>query len=428
MYQTKKSTRARHTGVALALGACMNVATAQMAPPRDESETRREEWAEEGIALRADYVSESFRVTRAREQGTRYAQQIRTGVDLDLAKLTTWASGSVHITLNDRAGRGVSGDLVGNRLPIQEVYSSQFAKLTELSYDRDVFSHRGNVKVGLWSMGNDFGGLTLLCELVNAAFCAHPLAMSGGSGWGNYPNARWGVRLKYTLHPGVDVRVATFAVNPGQSTEAHAFSLKARGTTGAMLPLELDIHSVAPTQPYAGELKLGGYLDTSRVAREGETGRVSGRYGFYAIGSQKVFHEPGDARRGLTMAAEWMWADRRSAQITRWYSLDAVYQGTFPNRPQDTVALGYVRAVINPRLTRAQQRLGVQSTPPDTVQDAFANSLPNAEAVVELSYGWRVNRWFLVRPDIQYVMDPGAFSYRHEPDAVAVGVQLKATF
>lgn len=428
MHPPKKSGRPRGTGVALALGACMNVATAQMALPRDEAETRRKEWADEGVTLRADYVSESFRVTRARNQGARYAQQLRAGVDLDLSKLTRWASGSMHITLNDRAGRGVSGDLVGNRLPIQEVYSSQFAKLTELSYDHDVFAHRGNVKIGLWSMGNDFGGLPLLCELVNAAFCAHPLAMSGGSGWGNYPNARWGIRLKYTLHPNVDVRVATFAVNPGQSTEAHAFSLKARGTTGAMVPLEFDIHSLTPDRPYASELKLGGYLDTSRVAREGQAGRVSGRYGFYAIGSQKVFHERTDTRRGLTLAGEWMWADRRSAQITRWYSLDAVYQGTFPGRAQDTVAVGYVRAVINPRLTRSQQRPGMQSAQPDTVQDAFSNALPNAEAVLELSYGWRVNRWFLVRPDIQYVMDPGAFSYRHEPDAVAVGVQLKATF
>jgi len=80
------------------------------------------------------------------------------------------------------------------------------------------------------------------------------------------------------------------------------------------------------------------------VAREGQAGRVSGRSGFYAIGSQKVFHEPGDTRRGLTMAAEWMWADRHSARITRWYSLDAMYRGPFPGLPARAGCGGYRRA------------------------------------------------------------------------------------
>lgn len=41
------------------------------------------------------------------------------------------------------------------------------------------------------AMGNDLGGLDsgILCNFMNAGFCGHPLNMSGGSGWTNYPNA-----------------------------------------------------------------------------------------------------------------------------------------------------------------------------------------------------------------------------------------------
>lgn len=391
--------------------------------PTESVASVRSRWEKHGVTVRGDYVSETFRVASGGlKQGTRYAQQVRFGLDIDMRKAAGWPQGAFHITLNDRAGRGVTTDLAGNRMPIQEVYSSQFLKLTELSYDQDVANHRANVKVGLWAMGNDFGGLPILCELVNAAFCAHPLAMSAGSGWGNYPNARPGIRVNWHMSPRVDLRVGAFQVNPGYSTEDHGFSLHARGATGTLFPLELDLHSRDAQAAHAAELKLGTYYDSSRVARQGGAGSVSGRYGVYALGTQRVYQETRDPRRGLTLAAEVMKADGRSAQMTAWYSADAIYQGTFPGRDQDTIALGYVRAVINPRIDRAWR-----TTHGAPMQDAFLNTLPDAESVVELSYGWRVNRWFLVRPDVQYVMDPGAFSQRRTQNVIAFGVQLKAT-
>lgn len=415
----------RQGGVLLAL-----VAVATTAVARDASGTltgdwggTRTAWQKDGVTLRGDYVSESFAITQGGlERGQRYAQQIRLGADFDMRTLAGWSAGTFHLTVNDRAGRGVSTDLVGNRLPIQEVYSSQFAKLTELSYDQDLWNHRGNVKLGFSAMGNDFGGLPLLCELVNAAFCAHPLGLSGGSGWGNYPNARWGARLSYALSPAMTVKVAAFQVNPKASRASRAFSPVTQGGTGTLFPLEVELHS--PSAAHAGypdELKIGGYYDSSSVTRQGGSGSVRGRHGFYLLGDQRVFNERRNPARGLTFAAETMWADRSTAQITRWYSLDAIYTGTFAGRDQDTVEFGYARAAINQRLVDAYrvENAGV-------VDSDSLDTLPSGEAVFELSYGWRALRWLTVRPDVQYVVDPGAFSYRHTPNAVAIGVQLKA--
>jgi porin len=80
---------------------------------------------------------------------------------------------------------------VGNRLPIQENYGGLYTRLTELSYERTLFTPALNVKLGYMAMGNDLGGLDsgILCNFMNAGFCGHPLNMSGGSGWTNYPNA-----------------------------------------------------------------------------------------------------------------------------------------------------------------------------------------------------------------------------------------------
>ena len=113
-----------------------------------------------GINLHADIVNETMGVARGGlKQGLRSASQIRFGGDFDLEKLFGVPGGTLHITLNDRFGRGTSTDLGGNRLPIQEVYSSQFVKMTELSYEQKLFSNRPAMRVGLWAMGHAFGGL-----------------------------------------------------------------------------------------------------------------------------------------------------------------------------------------------------------------------------------------------------------------------------
>lgn len=413
-----------HGGFCLALGL---ISGASFAQDRDTMTGDwggvRSNWKNRGINLRADYVSETASVVQGGEkQGTRYAQQIRFGADFDMSKLAGWASGTFHLTFNDRAGRGASTDLVGNRMPIQEVYSSQFFKLTELNYEQDLFNHKVNVRVGLMPLGNDFGALLVGCEFMNAAFCAHALSMSGNSGWGNYPNSRWGGRIKWSLTPNVDLRIGAWQVDAAYSTEAHAFSLHPSGSTGAIFPVEVDFH--APNGSlYPNDFKIGAYYDTDDAKRDGTSSEVNGRHGFYLIGNQRVWHEANDVQRGLTMAGEFMRSDKTTSQISYWYAAAAIYQGLLPGRDRDTLAFGWVRAVVNPALVHAYQY-----THADTIQSDILGTLPNAESLLELSYGYRVNRWFTVRPDLQYLFDPGAFSYKHTPNAVAVGVQLKTTF
>ncbi|MET0131496.1 MAG: carbohydrate porin, partial [Stenotrophomonas chelatiphaga] len=141
----------------------------------------RSELAARGIAFRGDYVGEAMGVVDGGygETGARYAQQVRVGMDLDMGKLAGWDGGTLHVTLNDRRGRSTSVDFVGNRFPIQEAYGGQYTRLTELSYDQKFADGQSYFKLGYYAMGNQFGLHSLLTHFVNAAFCAHPLAMSG---------------------------------------------------------------------------------------------------------------------------------------------------------------------------------------------------------------------------------------------------------
>lgn len=374
-----------------------------------------------GIAVRADYVSETFSaVDGGQRRGTAYTQQLRAGVDLDMDKLAGVQGGAIHLTINDRRGVGISSDYVGNRLPIQEAAGGPYARLSELTWEQNFDGGRLNLRVGFFAMGNDLGGLAIGCNLVNAAFCAHPLSESGSTGWYNYPNARWGAALRYKLRPDLIVRTGVFQVNPELGLEKNAFKPFAGDTTGVLLPLELeyDPGTTPGSRVMPGHYKIGFYYDTANAARQGTAGRVHARFGGYVLGDQMILRDRGgNGARGLSIFGHFTANPEQSAQITRWYAGGLLKVGTFAGRDADTVALGVIHAQVNERLRAAHAT-------PTPLTDGYT-ALPEGETAIELSYGLQATRWLNIRPDVQYIVHPGAFSYRRTADALALGVQVK---
>lgn len=383
---------------------------------------------ERGIRFRGDYVGEAMGVVDGGygRTGARYAQQVRVGVDLDMGTLAGWSGGAFHVTLNDRRGNSTSADLVGNRFPIQEAYGGQYTRLTEASYDQTFNAGQSYFKLGYYAMGNQFGLHSLLTHFVNAAFCAHPLAMSGNSGWYNYPTARWGGEVAQQVSPALNVRTGWFQVNPnlGGNIERNAFRPFVSGTTGSLFPLEVTwTPDKGGTHP--GVYKFGGYYDTSRVNQRGlDISPTTGRHGAYVLAEQRLTRETNDPQRGLTAFAQYMVSDTDTAQIRRWYALGGVYQG-IGSRAQDSIALGYVGADINRRLVDARRADLVGMGVPG---DSPLYQLSQAEELFELSYSIQVTPWLMIRPDVQYIVNPGTFAYTRTDNAWALGVQTKVTF
>ena len=343
-------------------------------------------------------------------------------MQFDLGKLYGLNNGDrIQLTINDRRGNSASEDLVGNRLPIQENYGGLYTRLTELSYERTLFTPALNVKLGYMAMGNDLGGLDsgILCNFMNAGFCGHPLNMSGGSGWANYPNAHLGARVKYDFSPAWQLRVAAFNVDPSSNgNSSRAWHLGPKHTTGTVVPIEL-VYKHAGTLP--GEYKLGYYYDSSDVKRIGSNKTVSGRGGHYLLIDQAVWASSTSAGRVLHAFGQYSAASEAASPFSKWYGAGVVLYKPFEGRPRDTVALGYGRAVPNPR-SRDVQELAAFNAGTD-----YPN-LNNAEQLIELSYGYQAMPWLMLRPDVQYIIEPGAFSGTEIDNALVLGLQVKAVF
>lgn len=417
------------TSLRLLLGAACLTPSLTLADDPLERSTLSGDWGglrheldDQGIRFTGEYSGETvYNADGGLKRSARYSQNLKLGVRFDLGKLYGLDNGGlVQLTVNDRRGNDGSGDLVGNRLPVQENYGGLYTRLTELSYERSLFTPALDVKLGYMAMGNDLGGLDsgILCNFMNAGFCGHPLNMSGGSGWSNYPNAHLGVRLKYSFSPAWQLRVAAFDVDAeSNGNSSRAWHLTPKHSTGTVVPVEL-VYKRLDELP--GEYKLGWYYDSSDAQRIGSDEKVAGRGGHYLLADQAVWHAQHRPGQSLHLFGQASVASSAASPFSKWYSAGVVLYQPFAGRPRDTLALGFGRAVPNPRSREVQE------------DDALANGqaypeLDNAERLVELSYGFQATPWLLLRPDVQYVIEPGAFSGQSIDNALVFGLQVKAT-
>ncbi|WP_028695486.1 carbohydrate porin [Pseudomonas cremoricolorata] len=381
----------------------------------------RHQLDENGIKFTGDYSGETaYNAHGGLHRSARYSQNLKLGARFDLSKIFALDNGgNVQLTINDRRGNSASEDLVGNRLPIQENFGGLYTRLTELSYERTLLTPALNVKLGYMAMGNDLGGLDsgILCNFMNAGFCGHPLNMSGGSGWTNYPNARLGVRVKYDLSPSWQLRVAAFNVDPeSNGNSSRAWHIGPKHTTGTVVPLEL-VYKLQGER--SGEYKLGYYYDSSDVKRIGSDKDVSGRSGHYLLADQAVWNDESSPGRSLHVFGQYSASSKAASPFTKWYGAGVVLYKPFQSRPRDTVALGYGRAVPNPRSRDVLEEAAFDNG------ERFS-AIDNAERLIELSYGYQVTPWLSLRPDVQYIIEPGAFSGRDIANALVFGLQIKS--
>lgn len=370
----------------------------------------------DGLDFHGFYVGEFADVlSGGKRQGNGYAQQLGLSADADLGKIAGLDGAVLHIGFNQRQGRSVSSDFIGNKLAAQEVYGAgNTLRVVEMSYEQTLAHGLINTKIGFYPMGGDFAFTPLLCAFQNVGFCAHPQNLPASSGWSDYPTGKWGGRLKVNVNKDLYVEAAVFDSNPTYYAHNNGLKVSMSGSTGALIPVEAGLTTSFNGLP--GHYKVGAYYDTSRaadavVAKEMDTGR----YGAYILADQMVYGFNASDTRGLIVFVQVSYSDPTTAVFQSTEDAGVIAQGPFAARPHDFIAAGYVRAGLNGRVVNAKEA-------------ALNQSLSDGENVFEVGYGLQVTPWWLVHPNVQYISDPGTFSYKHVKNAYVFGLQTKVLF
>lgn len=405
----------------------------------------RSELLEQGVDVIVGYVGEAATNVHGgydHDRTARYTAQWALGTHLDLQKLLGWNDAEFQLLVTERNGNNLSNERVSDpRAPqlssVQEVWGrGQTWRLTQMWYRQKFFDSALDLKFGRVGVNEDFASFP--CDFQSLSFCSAPIGNVAGDVWYSGPVSQWGGRVRYNLDERWAVQVGVYEQNPSNLSTGNGFKLSGSGTKGALVPVEVIWKPTVGKAALPGEYRLG-YYHSSASANDlyddvnGNpqvlTGQApksrSSKHGAWIIGQQHLTAHNGDASRGLSVFASLTMHDKATSSIESFQNIGAVYKGPFDGRPKDDIGLGIARLKVNDDVTK-RQRLINDSTGISDYDDPQYVPVQHSEYNIELNYGVHATNWLTVRPNVQYVGNPGGV---YEVDnAWVAGVKLQASF
>ncbi|MFN3358749.1 MAG: carbohydrate porin [Pseudomonas sp.] len=397
---------------------------------------------EQGIDIKADYVGEmgaNLHGGYNDDKTGRYSDQFGLGVALDLQKLWGWDNTQAKIQLTNRNGQNISNDRIGDPRAgtlssSMEVYGrGHMVRLTQFWIQHQMFDNKLDVKLGYFGEGEDFN--TFPCDFQNLSFCGSQVG-NYVSTWYNWPVSQAAIRVKYHITPELYAQIGAYNQNPSQLEHGNGFKLSGSGTKGTVIPVELVWSPKVNNLP--GEYRVGYYksaADASDVredvnGNDAATTRAdyrtrSSKKGYWFVAQQQLTTHNGDASRGLNIAANATFHDKETNLVDNYQSIMLVYKGPFDARPKDDVGIGAARLHVNDDVKKNSELLNAANGVSD-YDNPLYTPIRETEYNFEINYGFHVTNWLTVRPNLQYVVQPGGVD--KVDNALVAGLKIQSTF
>lgn len=386
---------------------------------------KRTELAQQGVKFEANLLTDTaYLADGGRNEGADplTSAQLWLGTQLDMEKLAGWDGVTVRAVATARQGQSTSvRDLqVSQSVPhmanVQGTFGrgNQDSRLTELSIEKNYKDQGLSIKAGRLGLGMDFN--VMACDFASTAFCAAQMGKWQGNIWMNTPVAQWGARVKQQLNPDVAVQVGVYEFNPdnGNGTkEGQGWSLDTDNADGVTIPAEVIWTPKSLVNGLPGSYRVGGMYNTADdVANQKDVANPTDAKnrtfaGWLAVEQQLT--STGSGRQGLHSFANFTWHDRDTNKVDNSQQLGLKYIGLVDSQPNDILGLAVNRVHVN---------------------DRFADSRPvydaSAEYNIELNYSYNATKWLMLRPNLQYVINPG--SSNQVDNALVLGLTTRVIF
>lgn len=390
---------------------------------------KRSQLQENGVQIIGNYMHElGYNVSGGynTDKKLEYANEILLGADFDLQKIINIPNAHLKIILTNRNGQDITNTRIinpegGQLTSVQEVWGrGSITRLAELSYRQTFMDNKLNLRVGRFGFG-EFGEFS--CEFQNLLFCGNSSGANTGSLIYNFPVSQWAIQAKYKLTDSLTAQTAIFEQNPTLQENDNAFKISTSGSKGIIIPLEF----VYQDKEADSKLRLGGYFSTANAddvykdiqgnpkarthlsAKEHEQ-----RYGFWAMYQRNIFNLYSDNARPLELFSQVHYNDKDTSYIGNSINIGLLGKGLFQQRPQDIFGIAIGRIGVN---SDYKKNIELQN-----IIDNFSVPVQNYEISTELFYGVNLQNGIVIRPNIQYIKNPGGV--KETEDAVVAGLKV----
>lgn len=389
----------------------------------------RSRLAEAGVSVEAEYIADFQTLAAGGEddgRGWGYAGLALAGLDFDLEKLFGWTGGRFYAQGSWSTGQDLSDRSIGALFPVAAQFTGNGARLAQLYLEQTLFGDQLSIAGGRLTTDSDFLSSPIYGEYVSAAINSSPFSIPDGQpGYTTPPFAQWGIRAIYSPIPSIRTGIGVYAADPDvNANKEHGLDWSVDLDKGVMTIGEVGYlwHQEEGATGLPGTAKVGfvysnGDLEKVRDDAEEELAEdlfedggggsptQGDNYGFYASIEQMIYRE-GDApsKEGLTGWAVVTYSPRDNINTNPLFvGGGLVYQGLIPRRDDDRLAVG----VFYGKLSGAIQNV-------------------SSEKVVEVNYSFQATPWLTIRPDFQYIFNPGGRS--DIDDALVLGGEVGIVF
>ena len=372
---------------------------------------------DQGIDITLNYVAETFGVlSGGLERRASYEGRLEFSVDTDLEKLIGLHGATTHVTVFQIHNDGRNAvENAGSLADPSNIDALPTTRLYTAWYEQN-FNDLVSVRLGQLAADDEFFTSATAGGLLNGTFgWGNVLAANMTNGGPAYPLATPGVRVQVKPADNLTVLGAVFAGDPAgkncdddpQKCNRHGTTFSTSGGALWMGEAQYAVNQGKNAMGLPGVYKLGGWYATTdfadmRYGLDGAGAQVllsdptvtdplnhSGNWGIYGAADQMVWRG-GDRSVNLFLRGGYAPADRN---LVSWYfDGGAGFKGLVPGRADDVLSCGVSYAKISGDAISADTDAG--------------NVARDHEVVFELSYAAQLAPWWVLQPDLQYIVHP----------------------
>ncbi len=396
----------------VAIAALVGLPPAAASQPKSiwEQETLTGDWGgartalkDRGIDVSMTYIGEVFDVlSGGLAQRASYQGRFDLTVDADLDKLLGWKGASASFTVFQihSSSRNVAEN-VGSIADPSNIDALQTTRLFSAWVQQNFFDDRVSIRVG--QLGFDLESFTSATSggLINGTFgWATVLAANMISGGPAYPLAAPGVRVAIKPTDDITLLGAILSGDPAGPNcndlpqVCNRYGLTFSFSGGALLVGEMQyaVNQGKQATGMPGVYKAGYWHETASFPDQQFPAVMhEGNWGVYGVADQMVWRGASSSLN-LFLRAGMSPSDRN---LISWY-VDGGFgiKGPVTARPDDVLTFGVAYQKISPDAVAADRAAGLAV-------------IRSNEVVFELSYQAQLAPWWVLQPDIQYIVHPG---------------------
>jgi len=389
-------------------------AGAGLAPPEDDpGPPWRDRLAESGVSFELTYMADFFVNARGglnAADAFQYRGLLDVGITVETEPLGLWPGGQFYVEFLDTHGIDISERHVGDIQALNNADGLNASRVYEAWFEQTVLDGGLRIRLGKQDVNLQFAApVGPRGEFVNSSSGFSPTIPMV-----TWPDTAWAATVFVEpvewLYVGAGIYDALgTSTRVGLDTTFHApdetFSICELGVRPTL--------SLFGRQGLAGQYAIGTYYHSGRWLRfrNDLDGRLPERFatgnsGVYVTADQQLHRETDDAEdaQGLGAFFQFGWAPGDRNEIHQHFGGGVHYVGLIPGRDEDVV--GFAAQHVN--LSGIVQEL----------EDR------HSETALELFYRAQLTPWLSVKPDVQYIVNPGGAGR----DALVAGVRLEFAF